>query len=205
MTWCFDEIQCIRGWETFIRRLLDSENVEILVSGSSARMLSREVATSMRGRALETVTTPFSFREFARSRGADLPSRSRRLTSAAEPSAWLAHFDPYLEIGGFPEAGRESLRPHRVSLLQGYVDSMVFRDLAERHRIANLAALRAFVRQLLRQPASPLSVSKVHADFHSRGIGSSKETLLALLAHLRGSSRAKPLSLKACWRRPGRA
>ena len=183
VTWCFDEIQGIPGWETFVRRILDSENVEVLLSGSSARMLSREVATTMRGRALETVITPFSFREFVRSRGAALPTRNA-LISAAEQSAWLAHFDAYLEIGGFPEAGRESLRPHRVSLLQGYVDTVVFRDVAERHGIANLVALRAFVRQLLRHPASPLSVSKVHADFRSRGISSSKETLLALLAHL---------------------
>lgn len=69
-----------------------------------------------------------------------------------------------------------------MNLLQGYVDTVVFRDVAERHGIANLVALRAFVRQLLRQPASPLSVSKVHADFRSRGIGTSKETLLALAA-----------------------
>ena len=183
VTWCFDEIQRIPGWEAFVRRILDSENVELLISGSSARMLSREVATTMRGRALETVITPFSFREFAMSRGAALPHRNR-LIGAAEESTWLAHFDAYLEIGGFPEAGRESLRPHRVDLLQGYVDTVVFRDVAERHGIGNLVALRAFVRHLLRQPASPMSVSKVHADFHSRGIGISKETLLALLAHL---------------------
>jgi uncharacterized protein len=62
VTWCLDEIQLIRGWEAFVRRILDAENVEVFISGSSARMLSREVATSLRGRALETVITPFSFR-----------------------------------------------------------------------------------------------------------------------------------------------
>ena len=62
ITWCFDEIQVVAGWESFIRRVLDSEKVEVFLSGSSARMLSREVATSMRGRALETVMSPFSFR-----------------------------------------------------------------------------------------------------------------------------------------------
>ena len=183
VTWCFDEIQVIAGWEKFVRRVMDTEKVEILISGSSARMLSREVATTMRGRALETVITPFSFREFARSRGAVVPAK-KALMGAAEQSAWLSHFDAYLETGGFPEAGRESLRSQRVNLLQGYVDTVVFRDVAERHGIANLVALRALVRQLLRQPASPLSVTKIHADFHSRGISVSKETLLAMLAHL---------------------
>ena len=54
VTWCLDEIQVIPGWERFVRRMIDSENVDVLLSGSSARMLSREVATAMRGRALET-------------------------------------------------------------------------------------------------------------------------------------------------------
>lgn len=64
------------------------------------------------------------------------------------------------------------------------MDTVLFRDVAERHGISNLPALRAFVRQLLRNPATLLSVSKIHADFGSRGIAVSKETLLAFLAHL---------------------
>ena len=183
VTWCFDEIQVVPGWERFVRRVLDSERVEIFLSGSSAKMLSREVATSMRGRALETVITPFSFREFARHRGATVPS-ARALTSAAEESSWLARLDDYLAIGGFPEASRPDMASERVGLLQGYVDSVLFRDIAERHRIENLVAMRAFVRQLLRQPATALSISKIHQDFRSRDIAVSKETLLALLNHL---------------------
>ncbi len=182
VTWCLDEIQVIPGWERFIRRVMDTENVEILLSGSSAKMLSREVATTMRGRSLETVITPFSFREFAKARG--LSPRDSSLLASRERSSWLACFDQYLEIGGFPEAGKESLKNQRVNLLQGYVDTVLFRDVAERHGITNLVALRAFVRQLLRQPASPLSVSKVYADFRSRGISLTKETLLSMLAHL---------------------
>ena len=131
---------------------MDTENVEILLSGSSAKMLSRDVATTMRGRSLETVLTPFSFHEFARARG--LAPVESSLISGRERSSWLACFDQYLEIGGFPEAGNESLRNQRVTLLQGYVDTVLFRDVAERHGIANRVALRAFVRQLLRQPAS---------------------------------------------------
>jgi len=50
--WFLDEIQLVPGWERFVRRLLDSERVEIVVSGSSARMLSREVHTSLRGRGM---------------------------------------------------------------------------------------------------------------------------------------------------------
>jgi len=183
VTWCFDEIQVVSGWERFIRRMMDSENVEIFLSGSSARMLSREVATSMRGRALETIVTPFSFREFALSRGRELNDPGKPLSAAAE-SAWRSLFDDYLACGGFPEVARESLRPLRLSLLQSYVDTVIFRDVAERHGVGNLVALRAFVRQLLRQQSCIFSVSKTHADFRSRGINVSKETLLSFLEYL---------------------
>ena len=65
-TFFLDEVQLVPDWELFVRRLLDSENIEIFLSGSSARMLSREVATSMRGRAMEAIVSPFSFREMLR-------------------------------------------------------------------------------------------------------------------------------------------
>lgn len=180
ITWCFDEIQVVAGWESFIRRVLDSEKVEVFLSGSSARMLSREVATSMRGRALETVMSPFSFREFCSARGVSVVGKN---LSAANRSRLEASFDEYLAIGGFPEALVVSTERQRVELLQGYVDTVLFRDVAERYAIGNLVALRAFARQLLRQAATLFSVSKVYADFKSRGISVSKETLLRYLEY----------------------
>jgi len=60
----FDEIQILSGWEAFVDRLMRTENCEIYITGSSAQMLSREIATQMRGRALSWEIFPFSFREF---------------------------------------------------------------------------------------------------------------------------------------------
>lgn len=67
--WFLDEIQLVPGWERFCRRVLDTERIELVVSGSLARMLSREVHTSLRGRSMATVIRPFGFREFLRHRG----------------------------------------------------------------------------------------------------------------------------------------
>lgn len=66
--WFLDEIQVVPGWERFARRVLDTERCEPVISGSSARMLSREVHTSLRGRGIATVIRPFSFREYLRDR-----------------------------------------------------------------------------------------------------------------------------------------
>ncbi|HEB86643.1 MAG TPA: ATP-binding protein, partial [Gammaproteobacteria bacterium] len=59
----FDEIQNVSGWENYLRRLVDTENVQIAVTGSSARLLSHEIATSLRGRSISTEMFPFSFKE----------------------------------------------------------------------------------------------------------------------------------------------
>ena len=81
-----DEIQVVPGWETFARRLLDSEQVDLFLSGSSAKLLSREVATSMRGRAVEAVVYPFSFREYLRHHGREPKKRTgRRPRLSAHP------------------------------------------------------------------------------------------------------------------------
>ncbi len=60
----FDEIQNVPEWERFVRRLMDTENASVFLTGSSAKMLSAELATSLRGRALAREIFPFSFSEF---------------------------------------------------------------------------------------------------------------------------------------------
>jgi predicted AAA+ superfamily ATPase len=101
--WLLDEIQLVPDWERFVRRVMDTERIDFVVSGSSARMLSREVATSLRGRGMETVIHPFSFREFLRHRGEE-PEDPPGHWTAADRSAVEMRFREYLRGGGFPEA-----------------------------------------------------------------------------------------------------
>lgn len=180
--WFLDEIQLVPGWERFVRRVLDSERVEIVVSGSSARMLSREVHTSLRGRGVETVIHPFGFREFLRHRDREPASAPSRWTSA-ERSRVEKHFREYLREGGFPEAqGLPSAL--RVELLQGYVDTVLFRDVVERHGVTQVAALRWLIRQCLRNPAAPFSVHRLHLDLKAQGHGMAKDAVHAMFGHL---------------------
>ena len=93
--WFLDEIQLIAGWERFVRRVMDSEKVQIVVSGSSARMLSREVHTSLRGRGMETIIRPFSFREFllfGRSQSRQLNCLNDDLTSFSDTLPIILRF-----------------------------------------------------------------------------------------------------------------
>jgi len=180
----FDEIQNVPGWETFIRRLLDTEKVALILTGSSARLLSREIATSLRGRSLSTEILPFSFAESLRHQGVDLPedwppgARARSLLEQ--------RFEQYLESGGFPEV-QGIPQDLRVRVLQEYIDVVIFRDVVERHDVENLPALRYLERRLLSSPAGKFSVSKLFNDLKSQGMRVGKDTLYEYLSHLEDS------------------
>jgi uncharacterized protein len=181
---CFflDEIQLVPGWELFARRILDSENIELFISGSSARMLSREVATSMRGRAMEAMVAPFSFREALRHAGTEPDKPVDRLTKSERSHLSKALLD-YLASGGFPEAQGLDTR-NRMELLRTYVDVVLLRDVVERHNLSQPQVLRWLVQQLLGNAAGVFSINKFHADLKSRGVAVSKDTLHSLLDHL---------------------
>ncbi len=182
VSWFFDEIQLVPGWERFVRRVLDSEKAEIVVSGSSARMLSREVHTSLRGRGMATVIRPFSFREFLRHRGEE-PRKEPRRWTPAERSLVEKRFREFLVEGGFPEAQGVPATP-RLELLQSYVDTVLFRDVVERYELSQVAALRWLVRHCLRSPAGSFSVHRLHRDLKAQGHGVAKDAVHAMLGHL---------------------
>lgn len=181
-TWFFfDEIQNVPGWERFVRRVVDVERVRVVVSGSSAKLLSTEIATSLRGRSLATELLPFSFREALTHGGVEAPATwppAARTRSELERA-----FLRYLEVGGFPEVqGVED--ELRLRILRDYVDVVLLRDVAERHGFTNLAALRHLARRLLHSPAGRFSISRFLNETRSLGIAVGKDALHASFGHL---------------------
>ncbi len=181
-TFFLDEIQVVPGWEKFARRLLDTEQMDLFLSGSSARLLSREVATAMRGRAMEALVHPFSFREYLRHHGVEPAKPVSRLPKAAR-SELDKRLHEYLAVGGFPEAQSVEHRD-RFELLRSYVDTALFRDVVERHAVSHPVALRWMVRQLLGNAGGLFSVQKFYEGLRSQGVPAAKDTLHAYLAHL---------------------
>ncbi len=175
----FDEIQEVDGWELFVRRLLDQERMAIVLTGSSSRMLSREIATALRGRTLTREIFPFSFREYLRSQGIVFEGR---LTSR-QIAALRHHREIYQTFGGFPEAVIMGREYHR-ELLQGYIETVVYRDIIERHNIGNAPIVREFVSYCLQNSATLLSVNRIYQRFKSMGRAVSKDLFYGLMEHL---------------------
>ncbi|MEN8148381.1 MAG: ATP-binding protein [Planctomycetota bacterium] len=182
VAWFFDEIQVVPGWERFVRRLLDTGRADVFVTGSSAALLSREIATALRGRAWEVPLFPFGFEEALRHQGAEVPTDVALLP---DPSRLRLErkFLEWLSVGGFPEVQGVDEGTRR-QILTDHVDVAMLRDVIERHRVSNVVGLRWLVRQLLGNAAGLFSVEKFHAALKSQGIAISRDTVHELLAHL---------------------
>jgi predicted AAA+ superfamily ATPase len=160
----FDEIQAAVGWEPFIDRMMRTEKCEVYLTGSSARMLSKEIATQMRGRALSWEMFPFSFREFLdymeiEGEGA-LSTKQRLLVQKA--------FEEYWETGGFPEVAGLS-RHLRIKTHQEYFHAILFRDLVERHDVSHPRAVTDLAHRLVDNTASLYSVNRLTGYLKSLG------------------------------------
>lgn len=171
-----DEIQCVPGWESYTDRLLRTEKCEVFISGSSAKLLSSEIATQMRGRSLSWELFPFSFGEFVRARGMNPegPPTSRRRLMLAK------HFDAYWRIGGFPEV-LEANDKIRVMTHQEYLNAILFRDVIERHDVAHPRAVADLAAWLIDNTASTYSVNSLTGYLSALGHKMPKSTVGDLL------------------------
>jgi len=177
----FDEIQRIDQWELFIRRLLDTENLQIFITGSSSKLLGSEIATSLRGRSLAVEIFPFSFEEFLKFHKLfqDLPKTFGANTASVLRKA----AKDYLEVGGFPEV-QNLERNLRIEVLQGYIDSVLLKDIIERHKVSNVLVLKHLVRHVMNSAGGQFSVNKFFNTMQSMAIKSTKNSLYEYLDHL---------------------
>lgn len=173
-----DEVQNVPGWERWVRRLCDTEDLEIFVTGSSSQLLTRDLTTALRGRSITLEVFPLSFREYLNFRGVDVVPHS-----ADNESLIRFELESYLSCGGFPEIvlADEPLRP---LILEEYSSLMLYRDVVERYGVRNEKLMRELLRHCFRNTGSLLNVSKLHRDLTSQGITVSKNTLFDYFGYL---------------------
>lgn len=176
-----DEVQNVDGWERYVRRIYDTEDVSVFLTGSSSALLQKEMSTAMRGRSITFEIFPLSFTEFLSFREIEYVPHS-----AASESRVVHAFGEYLAWGGFPEVvlAEDPLRP---LILQEYAALMLHRDLLERYRIRNERLMRLLLRFCAEHTGSLLSINKLYRDFRSQGLKFGKATLYDYLGMLEDS------------------
>ena len=174
----FDEIQLVDKWELFILRIYKSYCKNIYVSGSNAQMLSRELSSALRGWPLEYEEFPLSFNEFCRfknikTNGFTEIDRIRLKNAFME----FNHSSAFPEVVLIPE---KSMKDRK---LQGYFNTMLFRDLIEHYQLNNPEVVRYFLKRVMANLSKPTSINSIFNDLKSQGLKVGKDKHYELAEH----------------------
>ena len=173
-----DEVQNVNQWELFVRRIYDSLNIQVFVTGSSAKLLSAEIATSLRGRTISYEVFPFSFKEFL-----DFNSININLNSPKSLSYIKNSLDVYLKKGGLPETvGEDEFIQKKI--LHDYMDLIIYKDISERHNIKNNTLLKHLIKYCFTNIGTLLSFNKLYNEYKSQGFKLSKDSLFEYFSYL---------------------
>ncbi len=169
----FDEIQEVEGWEKFIDRLYASVSSRVFITGSNSKLLSKEIATALRGRTITFEVYPLSFSEFVQVIRPGLSPYA-----SADKARLVSLFKRFLHEGGFPEIVTQQ-KDLRDRILQEYFSVMLLRDLAERYNVSQVAVLKYFCKRVIGASAGEFSVNKIYNELKSQGYSISKDSLYA--------------------------
>jgi len=174
-----DEVQNIGFWSKWARRMNEKNpNIKLVLTGSSAKLLSREIATELRGRSISFMVYPFSFREFLTFKNVSFDFKT--ILYGKQRSRMKKMFNDFLRQGGFPEVLSEPL-PEKV--LQEYYNTMFYNDIVERYDVKNVALLEDFLKMEINNFSSTASISKMEKVLASMGRKASKTTLSKYLTY----------------------
>lgn len=173
-----DEVQNIEGWERYIRRIDDTEKVQIFITGSSSKLLSSEIATSLRGRTISYELFPFSFHEYLRYKEIEINLYSSKSVSYIKNA-----FNSYLVDGGFAETFDASPDVQK-RILKDYLDLIVYRDVVERYTIRNQSLLKHLIKYMFVNMGTLVSINKLYNDYKSQGYKIGKDTLQDYIGYL---------------------
>lgn len=173
-----DEVQVVQNWEVYVRRVYDNENIQIYITGSSAKLLSTEIATSLRGRTITYEIFPFSFKEYLEYKNVKV-----NLNSSKSLSFINNELNNYLFDGGFVETIGEDKSISR-KILSDYLELIVYKDIVDRYNITNRSLLKSLNKYCFTNMATLVSFTKLYNEFKSQGFKLSKDTIFNYLSHL---------------------
>jgi hypothetical protein len=166
----FDEIQNLPAWELFVNRL-HREGYNLVLTGSNARLLSKELATALTGRHIPIEILPFDFKEFLRAKNFQTNPNDRYLPQ--KHGELLKLLDDYLVNGGFPEVVVSNLDPK--DYLEVLFDSLLFKDVVKRHKVKFSTQIGNLGSCLINNFASLYSLRKLQATLNLKSVSTTEK------------------------------
>ena len=175
-----DELQNIPRWENFARRLAN-EKYRVYITGSNARMLSRDIATTLGGRYWTLHVYPYSFAEYLDANGVTLGANWRY---GRQQAAVVRMAEAYMAMGGFPElVGVADKR----GWMNGIFQKIFFSDIVVRNGVRNDEALRLVVRKMAESVRQPTSYNRIANMVKSTGVQVNVPTVIDFVRYMRDS------------------
>lgn len=163
-----DEVQEVDNFEQVVNSFNATKDVDIYLTGSNSKMLSGEYATLLTGRYKSFKVFPFSFKELVEFHG---NKNNKEL------------FNEFIKYGGFPIIQNFAIKDQKVSILRDLYDSIVIKDIIQRHNVSNVDALDKYISYLLNTVASQFSAKNIINYFKNEGRIISKETLYNYISY----------------------
>ncbi len=176
-----DEIQIVEHWEKFARRLVDT-GYQVFITGSNAKMLSNEIATTLGGRFYITEVFPFSFAEYLKINNISLP-KNWQYTPA---TAIVRNFQQFFVYGGLPEV-IEKEEKFKREWLSSLFNKIYFSDLLMRYSIRNNRALKVLIRKMAESVMQPVTYNRIAAIVSAAGFKIKSETAAEYCQYLTDS------------------
>jgi len=171
-----DEIQNIPQWERWVRARNENQDVKIFITGSSAKLLSNELATLLTGRHLSFDIYPLNFKEFLQFKNLDYNNNTKSLKPPPEVANALLE---YIKWGGFPRIVLEQDESIKLDLLKRYFDDVLYKDIVLRYQVRDMMMLRDLAAYLLTNSASLISFKRLANIF-----GVSKDLITSYYGYL---------------------
>jgi len=153
-----DEVQNVEGWEKFVRFLLETKKANVMVTGSSSKLLGQEISTALTGRHVDIEVFPLSFTEFLHFK--DLPVTGD-VDIATHKIEIMRFLDQYAEWGGFPEVVLSSSIARKRELVTRYFEDIVIKDVVRRFGIKEIDKLERLANILVANIATLQSYNKL--------------------------------------------
>ena len=176
----FDEIQVLKNWGAGITSLMERHPVKVILTGSSARYLSFDIATELRGRAISDQFFPLSFHEFMLFNNVSINLKDEY--PSEEEAVIRNMFSLFLERGSYPELATLDDAVLRNKILSSYIDLMFSRDLIERFEIGKPSELRTLMRRILKTSSTPQSLKRIEHSLNSSGYRISSPTISSYIS-----------------------
>lgn len=175
-----DEIQTVKNWDSWVRKIHDiNKKIKLVLTGSSSKLLSKEISTILRGRVLNKEIFPLSFKEIVFWKG--LKYNLKTISHSEDKIEIKKLFNKFIQEGGYPALIYQKVNKEEV--LQSYYESMIFKDIVERYKIEDVKKIKMLSSLILESISRDISYNKLANKLKSLGMNTSKNTIIEYLSY----------------------